>query len=232
MSASAENRTGLIPTKVPYDTNTTLLPAVQSLWQAQKDTPSLRAVPEFAYDLVEFTRQFLANHFIDLYTDLVNVYSTTSSTAHDVSAAGQPLLDLLTDLDALLYTNENGLLSSWIADATQWAHGNTSYEAYLEYQARNQITLWGPDGEIDDYASKQWAGLVGEYYAVRWQSFVSSLVTAKTTGQPFNATNFSAQMLKLGQTFDSQRWGTRPNETWGTKGDSFEVSGRILGRWT
>jgi hypothetical protein len=27
-----------------------------------------------------------------------------------------------------------------------------------EYNARNQITLWGPHGEIVDYANKQWAG--------------------------------------------------------------------------
>lgn len=27
-----------------------------------------------------------------------------------------------------------------------------------EYNARNQITLWGPSGEIKDYANKQWAG--------------------------------------------------------------------------
>jgi hypothetical protein len=28
-----------------------------------------------------------------------------------------------------------------------------------EYNARNQITLWGPRGEIVDYANKQWAGM-------------------------------------------------------------------------
>ena len=28
-----------------------------------------------------------------------------------------------------------------------------------EYNARNQITLWGPRGEIIDYANKQWAGM-------------------------------------------------------------------------
>ena len=30
--------------------------------------------------------------------------------------------------------------------------------------ARNQITLWGPKGEIVDYARKQWAGLIDLYY--------------------------------------------------------------------
>lgn len=28
----------------------------------------------------------------------------------------------------------------------------------FEYNARNQITLWGPNGEIVDYANKQWSG--------------------------------------------------------------------------
>jgi hypothetical protein len=31
---------------------------------------------------------------------------------------------------------------------------------WYEYNARNQITLWGPRGEIVDYANKQWAGMV------------------------------------------------------------------------
>lgn len=37
--------------------------------------------------------------------------------------------------------------------------GNSLQEDKLyEYNARNQITLWGPKGEITDYANKQWAG--------------------------------------------------------------------------
>ncbi|GJE89695.1 glycoside hydrolase family 89 protein [Phanerochaete sordida] len=226
------NLTGVIPTKIPYDTNATLQPAVKLLWQAQQKTPSLRAAPEFAFDLVEFTRQLLANRFLELYSALVGVQSSAVSTAHDVATAGAPLVALLADLEALLQTNEQYLFSAWVRDATRWAHGNATYAAYLEYEARNQLTLWGPDGQIDDYASKQWAGLVGGYYAVRWQAFVDALVDAKTTGQAFNATDFSGKMLQLGKTFDTQRWGTQPNETWGTKGDSFEVVGSILERWT
>jgi len=42
----------------------------------------------------------------------------------------------------------------------------------LRYNALNQITLWGPIGEIVDYAAKQWAGqlstlqLNGQIYTV------------------------------------------------------------------
>lgn len=30
----------------------------------------------------------------------------------------------------------------------------------LEFNARNQVTLWGPKGQISDYANKNWAGLM------------------------------------------------------------------------
>ena len=30
-----------------------------------------------------------------------------------------------------------------------------------------QITLWGPNGEILDYAAKQWSGLFVAYYTPR-----------------------------------------------------------------
>lgn len=178
------------------------------------------------------SRQLLANRFLDLYTNLVTVCNTMSSSSQDITAAGQPLLDLLDDLDALLFTNENYLFSTWIADAKQWAHGNASYAAFLEYQARNQLTLWGPTGEINDYASKEWAGLVGEYYATRWSLFVSMLANSTAAGLAYNATEVSTAMLEIGEAFDLKTWGTEPEETWGTKGNTFDVVNSILQRWT
>ncbi|GJE88536.1 alpha-N-acetylglucosaminidase C-terminal domain-containing protein [Phanerochaete sordida] len=225
------NLTGHHPTKIPYDTNTTILPALRLFIEASNTHTSLKDVPEFAFDTVELSRQLLVNRFIDLYTNLVNVWNSSSSTSHDVSAAGALLLDLVKDLDTLLYTNENYLLSSWIADAKQWAHGNSSYAAYLEYQARNQLTLWGPTGEINDYASKQWAGLVGEYYGARWQAFVTALADSKTSGQAYNASEVKQTMLNIGEAFGLKTWGRAHGETWGTKGDTFQVVDHILKRW-
>ena len=45
----------------------------------------------------------------------------------------------------------------------------------FEYGARNQITLWGPTGEIMDYAGKQWSGLISDYYFPRWKLFFDYL---------------------------------------------------------
>lgn len=208
-----------------------MLAALQLLVQTSKSAPALKKVPEFAFDTVELSRQFMVNRFLGLYNNLLNVWNSTTSTSHDVMVAGQPLLNLINDLDTLLYTNQNFLLSTWIEDAKQWAHGNASYATYLEYQARNQITLWGPDGEINDYASKQWAGVVGEYYGARWKSFVSTLVDTKVTGQPYNATQVKQTMLNIGGTFGLKTWGVASGETWGTKGDTFAVVDHILKQW-
>lgn len=220
------------PTLVSYDTNSTILTALHLLVNASKSVPSLRRNPEFAFDITDLTRQLLANQFINLYVNLISIWNASSTSPQDVSRAGSPLIDLLTDLDKLLYTNENYLLSTWIRDAKAWGKGNTSYEDYLEYNARNQITLWGPTGEINDYASKQWAGLVGEYYAKRWKAFVEILLGQKASGEVYNSSKTSEKMLGIGEMWGLKRWGEGEGEVWGTKGTTWEVVDDILEKWT
>ncbi|KAI0789466.1 alpha-N-acetylglucosaminidase [Abortiporus biennis] len=221
---------GLISTKISYNTNTTLVPALKLLLQAPNSTHDLDKVPEFQYDIVDITRQILSNRFNDLYSSILKAYN--SSSANEVSAIGSRMVDLLLDLDSLLNTNENFLLSTWISDAKQWSHSKSSnYTRYLEYSARNQLTLWGPDGEISDYASKQWSGLVKEYYAPRWKDWSDYLVKLKQTGGEYNATEFGTKMLEFGKIWDGQVWGERDGETWGISGNTFDVLEKILRKW-
>lgn len=55
--------------------------------------------------------------------------------------------DLLQDMHELLRTNKRFLLGIWQRDAAQWAT-DVKEKELLEYNARNQITLWGPTGEV------------------------------------------------------------------------------------
>lgn len=67
--------------------------------------------------------------------------------------------------------------------------GTTKKEKELfEYNARNQITLWGPNGEICDYANKQWAGVIGDYFKPRWVIFLEALRESVETKQILNQT--------------------------------------------
>ncbi|KAG1734578.1 glycoside hydrolase family 89 protein [Suillus lakei] len=209
-----------------------LAPALTGLMliQAGHESKSLLNIPEFKYDLVDVTRQLLANRFITLYETLVATYTSNSSSSATIAAAGQPLLQLLRDLDGLLLTDDHFLLANWIGAANSLSYGNASYAAFLEHNAWNQITLWGPTGEINDYASKQWGGLVGGYYMSRWESFVDYLVGTKASGDAYNATAIANAMLVIGEQWDVQKWDL--TMSWGTVGDSWSVVQALATKYT
>lgn len=57
------------------------------------------------------------------------------------------MVELLMDMDTLLASDKHFLLGRWLADAASW--GTDMAEKFLMlYNARNQITLWGPSGEV------------------------------------------------------------------------------------
>ena len=43
------------------------------------------------------------------------------------------------------------------------------------FSAKNQVTLWGPNAEINDYSAREWAGLTGDYYYGRWELYFNTL---------------------------------------------------------
>jgi alpha-N-acetylglucosaminidase len=188
------NRTGHHPTTINYDPKV-LIKAWHLFFGATADNHLLWANPAYVYDLVDITRQVIANEFIASYTDLVNLYSSSSASSSALLSASHNLIALLDTLDLVLSTNENFKLTTWIDQAVAWAGHNVTTAAFYEYNARNQITLWGPSGQISDYASKDWSGLVSTYYKPRWQIFVDYLHA--TPAASYNATALHDQLLSF-----------------------------------
>jgi alpha-N-acetylglucosaminidase len=132
-------------------------------------------------------------------------------------AIGGAMLELIKDTDELFAADVNFLVGTWISDAMAWARmgegsggkqggdgggdddANDEVLALYSLNAKNQITLWGPNGEITDYASKPWAGLVGDYYHARWELFVAEVMAAAATRTSFNKTAFRQASLVIGQ---------------------------------
>ena len=52
-------------------------------------------------------------------------------------------------------------------------------EKYVcDWNARVLVTYWGPDNpqtSLHDYAHKEWAGLIKDFYYPRWKMFLDSL---------------------------------------------------------
>ncbi|KAL7789894.1 glycoside hydrolase family 89 protein [Trichoderma ceciliae] len=183
------NINGLLGRVGRHGTTITYEPAVMveawtELFKAGLQDIKLFSNPAYLYDLVDWTRQVLVNGFNGLYKDLVAAYSNSASPG-EIKSRGTKLISLLKSLDAVLATNENFRLTPWINAARA---SSPSTADFLEYNARNQITLWGPSGQVEDYASKQWSGLVGDYYLGRWEQFIDYLATTKHAN--YNQTAF------------------------------------------
>ena len=87
------------------------------------------------------------------------------------------MLALFTHMEDILRTDEHFLLGRWVEEARSWAAADAPAD-FFEFNALNQVTLWGPRGEITDYASKQWSGLMQSYYRPRWALYLRTALAA------------------------------------------------------
>lgn len=245
------NRTGHHATTIQYNT-TSLIHAWNLLNNATAQNPSLWDNAASTFDFVDITRQVLANAFNPLYISFVTSANSTLNATHsptEAASAGADLLSLLSDLDAVLTASNipHFSLSAWLDSARSWAlpvsanttsvtqnsSTTTAIAAEYEYNARNQITLWGPTGEISDYASKQWGGLIGSYYVPRWELFVNATLIANATSAGGANARLASALLTFEEEWQEQTWGERLGERYGStqKGDLVGVIAEIVGRW-
>uniref|UniRef100_A0A3B4B3N2 Alpha-N-acetylglucosaminidase n=1 Tax=Periophthalmus magnuspinnatus TaxID=409849 RepID=A0A3B4B3N2_9GOBI len=167
-------------------------------WKLMMDAaPALMSKETFHYDLVDVTRQVLEVMTTWFYQDIV---------------------------EAFRIHNERGfLLGVWLERAHSLALDEREAQLY-DMNARNQLTLWGPSGEILDYANKQWGGLMEDYYGQRWALFVHTLVECLNSGTPFKQDTFNQAVFQVerGFIFNGRKYPSAP------QGDTFEIAHRIF----
>ncbi|MDE6853457.1 MAG: alpha-N-acetylglucosaminidase, partial [Muribaculaceae bacterium] len=126
--------------------------------------PRLSSNANFRYDIVDITRQCLADRAYELLA--------ATPKAKDMSAHFLRLIGLQ---DSLLSTHPSFRLSTWLEMARK--HGSDAAESdFYERSARLLITTWGgreasEDGELHDYANREWSGLLSAFYAQRWRRY-------------------------------------------------------------
>lgn len=155
--------------------------------------PDLGSSQLFQHDLVDVTRQSLQILGDGYYSRIVQSFQRKNISSFQQNA--DRFLDILWNMEEILQTSNNFLLGSWLNDAKKLATSALEQAVY-EFNARNQITLWGPLGEIKDYATKQWSGVVSSYYLPRWQLFLDYLSICLHDGLPFNQSTFVADVFE------------------------------------
>lgn len=135
--------------------------------------PSCEKSDGFQYDLVDVTRQVLANYALPLQQEIAKAYRENNRAMFDKLSA--EFIELIDDMDRLLATRRDFLLGTWIADARNC--GTTEGEkALYERNARDLISLWGDsNNRLFEYSCRQWSGLFTDFYKPHWQQFFSDV---------------------------------------------------------
>ena len=167
-------------TDIPYDTK-----RLNAVWNEMLGCAELLKGNEcYRYDLLLVSKQVLANYATVIQQRFVEDYRT-GDLVHFKENCKQ-YYELIDDLDRLMATREEFMLGKWIDDARAWGHTEEEADLY-EKNARDIVTLWGgPDAVLHDYASKQWAGLFGDFYKGRWKIFLDEVGSCIENGTSFD----------------------------------------------
>lgn len=156
-----------------YDPATTL----EAARLFAKAAARLRGNNNYEYDLVDITRQALADQGRRQYQRAMSDYRTFSRRDFDESSAR--FLQMLLLQDRLLGTRPEFRLGSWTEAARSLGESPEEKDLY-EWNARVQVTTWGnrecaDRGGLRDYANKEWQGLLKDFYYPRWERWMKAL---------------------------------------------------------
>lgn len=178
----------------------------------------------FEYDLVDVTRQALQYRAEQLYLKLLIDRSGSIKTLNSTKSM---FLDAMTDMSLILAESEHFSAMKWIEGARSWAVDPNDRKLY-ELNAKNQITLWGPKGEISDYACKQWAEMFKYYYIPRWSTFLDAYVNAKQKSLPWNEKDAQNYVRKTVE----EKFVTQPIEKMQPSGNLRALAVKLYEKWS
>lgn len=170
--------------------------ALLKAWNLLLDAADvLRDRDTFRFDLVHVGRQVMSN--------LGNAWKKEMHDAiamKDVAAFEQiarRIRGLLEDFEELLSGHPDFHLRPWVKSAEDWGQ-NAAEKHLLRQGALRQITLWG-DGvamELRDYARKEWAGLIRDFYLPRWEAWFVFAAQALASGDLPDGESYRQQMVE------------------------------------
>jgi alpha-N-acetylglucosaminidase len=166
-----------------------LLPAWKSFIDASAE---LKKSDGFRYDLVDLTRQVLANYASVLQQQCAALYQKGDIDSFKI--VSNSFLALVSDMDDLLSTRKDFLLGRWLEDAKSWGTSPEEKDLF-EKNARNLISLWGDkNSTLREYACRQWAGLLNGYYKKRWEQFFTYVVQQMESRKPVDEKVFDSKI--------------------------------------
>ena len=153
----------------------------------------VKANDNFRYDLVDVTRQAIAEQARYVYDEVVAAYKAKDRKMFDYTT--KCFLDILLQQDRLLSSMPDFMVGGWIRSARNLGL-NEQERNHYEWNARVQITTWGnrsaaERGGLREYAHKEWNGVLADFYYPRWKAYFEALA-ATLDGKPMKDIDFYA----------------------------------------
>lgn len=186
--------------------------------------PECGASDGYRYDLADITRQVLGDLARPVYERANQAYN--AKNAADFEKFSKLFLKIIADTDAITATRPEFLLGTWIKDARGWGATPAAKDLH-EYQARLLITSWNadPGGDLNDYACREWAGLLKDYYRGRWELYHAALGESLRSNRSFDQKEFLTKLADFERNWVNARnpYSDKP------VGDTISVARRIVG---
>ena len=153
-------------------------------------------------DLLWVGRQLLGDLFLEEKQALDKAFDQKDKKSF--YAHSDMLIELLSDLDNLNSHHPHACLDTWLQQARDL--GKTDkVKNYYEMNARRLITTWG--GSLNDYACRNWNGLMWDYYGIRWEIYIRELTVGIISGSDYD----NAKMLSAIDKFQ-EKWAVTTEE--------------------
>lgn len=164
---------------------------------------AFRGNNNYEYDLVDIVRQAVAEKGRMVYKMMVAAKQAKEKALFvDCS---KRFMELLMLQDQLLSTRPEFSLDTWVNQAKSL--GDTPEEKNLyEWNAKVQITTWGNrkaanEGGLRDYAHREWSGLLKDFYAMRWQTYIDATLKDWNTSQNQSIDYYSLEEAWVNQPY-------------------------------
>ncbi len=136
-----------------------------------------RGCNNFEYDLVDVARQAVADKANGLLKEIETAFDKNERDRF--RKLSDNFLGLILLQDSLLSSRPEFMAGPWIEAAMRWSRYRAEQD-YYRWNARTLLTTWGNRhaanvGGLHDYAHREWAGMLRDFYYPRWKTFFDAL---------------------------------------------------------
>ena len=157
--------------------------------------PKTLASPRYQHDLVIVCKQVLVNLAYPIQRKIYEVYNAKDLNLFNYYTS--LFLDLTSDVDKIIATQPEYSFDKWIEASHQFAAPDAP-ESYFEKNAKVLLTTWGQkDSRLNNYAARDFSGLINSYYKKRWKLFFDTVRKSIEDSTKFNQEQFDKNIAEF-----------------------------------